>query len=57
MKMNHRKEETERLKAEAKELLDGIGTETKLEQKAIRMIYGFVRAGFLETRKEKGGAA
>ena len=51
------KEYFERLKSEAKEFIDGIGTESEFEQKAIKMIYGFVRRGFLESMAEKGGNA
>lgn len=51
------KEYFERLKSEAKEFIDGIGTDSEFEQKAIKMIYSFVRRGFLESRADKGGAA
>jgi len=51
------KEYAEELKLSAKELIDGIGTESERDQQIIKLIYGFVRAGFLESRAEKGGAA
>lgn len=50
------KEYAEQLKIEAKEFIDGIGTDSEFEQKVIKMIYGFVRRGFLECRAGKGGA-
>lgn len=50
------KEYYERLKSEAKEFIDGIGTKSEFDQRAIRLIYGFTRAGFRESRAEKGGA-
>ncbi|MBD5489286.1 MAG: hypothetical protein HDR13_10940 [Lachnospiraceae bacterium] len=56
MNEEQRKEYAEQLKAAAKEFIDGIGTDSESEQKVIKMIYGFVRKGFLETRAEKGGA-
>lgn len=50
------KEYAEQLKSAAKELIDGIGTESEFEQRIIKMIYDFVRQGFLKSRTEKGGA-
>lgn len=44
------KEYAEQLKSSAKELIDGIGTDSEFEQKVIKMIYGFVLRGFLESR-------
>lgn len=49
------KEYAEQLKESTKELLDGIGTDTEEEQHIIRLIYGFVRSGFFESRARKGG--
>lgn len=43
MNENQEKEYAERLKSGAKELIDGIGTESEFEQEIIKMIYGFVR--------------
>lgn len=51
------KEYAEQLKLSAKELIDGIGTESERDQQIIKLIYGFVRRGFLESRAEEGGAA
>lgn len=48
------KEYAEQLKLSAKELIDGISTDSKRDQKIIKLIYGFVRAGFLECRAAKG---
>ena len=56
MNEEQRKEYAEQLKSAAKELIDGIGTDSEFDQKVIKMIYGFVRRGFLESRAEKGGA-
>ena len=56
MNENQGKECVERLKSGAKELIDGIGTESEFEQEIIKMLYGFVRTGFLESRSKKGGA-
>lgn len=53
----NKKEYTEYLKQYAKELLDSIGTETEIEQRVIKLLYGFIRSGFLECRAGKGGAA
>lgn len=50
------KEYAERLKSEAKEFIDGIGTESERDQRIIKLIYGFARSGFRESRAEKGGA-
>ena len=49
------KEYFERLKSEAKEFIDGIGTESERDQRIIKPIYGFVQTGFRESRAEKGG--
>lgn len=54
MSNEQRKEYFERLKSEARELIDCIGTESELDQRIIKLIYGFVRSGFLESRAEKG---
>lgn len=51
-----KKEHTKQLKESAKELLDGIGIDTPLEQKLISMIYGFVYGCFKNNQREKGGA-
>ena len=53
MDKEQRKEYAEKLKTAAKELIDGIGTESKREQEIIKLIYGFVRSGFLESRAER----
>jgi hypothetical protein len=45
------------LKSSAKELIDGIGTESERDLRIIKLIYGFVRTGFLESRADRGGAA
>ncbi len=47
----------EQLKASTKELIDGIGTDSEFEIKAIKLIYGFVRRGFLKCKEKKEGAA
>ena len=49
------KEYAEQLKKSTKELLDGIGTDTEEARYIIKLIYGFVRSGFLESRAGKGG--
>lgn len=49
-----RKEYAERLKSEAKEFIDGIGTDGERDQKIIKLIYGFTEAGFRESMAEKG---
>ncbi len=51
------KEYVEQLKSAAKALIDGIGTESEFDQRIIKLIYGFVRRGFLESRAGKGGVA
>lgn len=56
MSKEQEKEYFEQLKLSAKELIDGIGAENEFEQKIIKMIYGFVRRCFLESRSQKGGA-
>lgn len=53
MNENQGKEYAERLKSGTKELINGIGTESEFEQEIIKMIYGFVRRGFLECRAAK----
>ena len=53
MSKEQSKEYVEQLKVSAKELIDGIGSE--LDQRIIKLIYGFVRSGFLESRAEKRG--
>lgn len=50
------KEYAERLKSEAKEFIDGIGTESELDQRIIKLIYGFAQSGFQESMAGKGGA-
>lgn len=50
------KERVEQLKASSKEMLESIGADTPLEQKAIRMIYGFVLSLYEECMAGKGGA-
>jgi hypothetical protein len=57
MSIQEKKEYAERLKSSAKELIDGIGTDSGFEQNTVKMIYGFVRRSFLECRAQKGGAA
>ena len=57
MSEKQNKEYAEQLKVSAKELIDDIGTDSEFEQKVIKMIYGFVRRGFLESRAGKGGGA
>lgn len=54
MSNKQRKEYFERLKSEAKEFIDGIGTDSKRDQKIIKLIYGFTEAGFRESMAEKG---
>ncbi len=56
MSKEESKEYAESLKLGTKELLDCIGTDTAFEQRIIKIIYAFVRQGFLEIRAEKGGA-
>lgn len=48
------REYAEQLKIEAKELIDGIGTDSNLDQRIIKLIYGFTEAGFRESMAEKG---
>ena len=55
MSEKQEKEYAEQLKISAKELVDGISTDSKHDQKIIKLIYGFVRAGFLECRAAKVG--
>lgn len=56
MSKEQSKEYAERLKQSAKELIDGIGTDTEEERRIITLIYGFARSGFRECRAGKGGA-
>lgn len=51
------KEYTEYLKQSAKELIDGIGTDTEEEQRLVKFIYGFIRSSFLKSRAGKGGVS
>lgn len=55
MSKEQEKEYFEQLKLSAKELIDVIGAENEFEKKIIKMIYGFVRRCFLESRSQKGG--
>lgn len=48
MSVNQEKEYAEQLKISAKELIDGIGVDNKRGRRIIKLIYGFVRSGFLE---------
>lgn len=50
MSEDEKREYTEKLKESAKEFIDGIGTETEMEQRIVKLIYGFARSGFLESR-------
>ena len=54
MSKEQSKEYAEQLKRSAKELIDGIGTETEEEQRIVTLIYGFIRSGFLKSRSGKG---
>ena len=56
MDKQQRREYAESLKSSAKELIDGIGTESERDLIIIKLIYGFVRTGFLESRADRGGA-
>lgn len=47
----------EHLKSSAKEFIDGVGTESERDQRIIKLIYGFARSGFLESRAQKGGVS
>lgn len=53
MSKEQNKEYAERLKSEAKEFIDGIGTENGHDQRIIKLIYGFARRGFWESRAGK----
>lgn len=57
MNKEQNKEYAEQLKLSAKEFIDGIGTESERDQRIIKLIYGFVRCGFLESRADNGGVA
>lgn len=57
MSEEREKEYFEHLKSSAKEFIDGIGTESERDQRIIKLIYGFTRTGFRESRADKGGAA
>lgn len=54
MNKDQEKEYTEQLKVSAKELIDGISGDTRLERKVLELIYGFIRSGFLECKAQKG---
>lgn len=56
MDKQQRREYAESLKSSAKELIDGIGTESERDLRIIKLIYGFVGTGFLESRADRGGA-
>lgn len=47
----------EHLKSSAKEFIDGVGTESERDQRIIKLLYGFARSGFLESRAQKGGVS
>lgn len=42
------KEQAEQLKETSKEILESIGTDTPLERKVIKLIYGFICSGYRE---------
>ena len=50
MDKQQRREYAESLKSSAKELIDGIGTESERDLRIIKLIYGFV------SRADRGGA-
>ena len=54
MSKKQNKEYFERLKSEAKEFIDAIGTENEYDQRIIKLIYGFALTGFEESIAEKG---
>lgn len=57
MNKKQKRKYAERLKSEAKEYIDGIGTESERDQQIIYMIYGFVWKSFLESNaKNKNNA-
>ena len=56
MNKEQNKEYAEQLKLSSKEFIDGIGTESERDQKIIKLIYGLVSCGFLESWAETGGA-
>lgn len=53
MNVEQREEYAESLKSAAKEFIDGIGIESERDQQIIKLIYGFTRTGFLESRADK----
>lgn len=55
MSKEQSKEYADRLKQSAKELIDGIGTDTEEGQRIVTLIYGFIHSGFMESRAGKGG--
>ena len=57
MNKEQNKEYAKQLKQSAKELIDGIGVDTEEDQRIIKLIYGFARAGFFESRAMRGGIA
>lgn len=56
MSEEQEREYFEHLKSSAREFIDGIGTESERDRRIIKLIYGFTRTGFLESRAGKGGA-
>jgi hypothetical protein len=56
MNVEQRKEYAEYLKSAAKEFIDGIGIESERGQQIIKLIYGFTRSGFLESKADRGSA-
>lgn len=54
MSKEQESEYVKHLKAEAKYYIDKIKTGTEDEMKIFDMVYGFVRAGFLQSRTQKG---
>lgn len=57
MNVEQRKEYAECLKSAAKEFIDDIGIESERDQQIIKLIYGFTRRCFLESKADRGGAA
>lgn len=55
MNGEQRKEYAKCLKSAAKEFIDAIGTESERDYRIIKLIYGFTRTGFLESRADRGG--
>lgn len=56
MNKEQKKRYAEQLKQSAKELLDGIGTDTDTEQRIIALIYACVHSGLMESRAGKVGS-